>query len=209
MFQLLRMEVIMTNEEKILEGQLRECYGRVVYTHKTHEKCADVLLEKNASIKRWQIILSAIIAGGVITMLFEFCQLAEYKKFAEFLVAIISTILLVLNSYTKDYDLGTIAQKHRQAAAEIWLIREKYLTLLTALRMKQLSLDEICSQRDKLLEDLHGIYLGAPSTNFKAYQKAQNSLKNMEDMTFSDEEIDKFLPKELKRKSSEDTHENS
>lgn len=196
----------MTNEEKILEGQLRECYGRVVYTHKTHEKCADILLEKNASIKRWQIILSAIIAGGVITMLFEFYQLVEYKKIADFVVAVISTILLVLNSYTKDYDLGTIAQKHRQAAAEIWLIREKYLTLLTALRMKQLSVDEICLQRDKLLEDLHSIYSGAPSTNFEAYPKAQNALKNKEDMTFSEDEIDKFLPKELKRKLSEDVH---
>lgn len=196
----------MTNEEKILEGQLRECYGRVVYTHKAHEKCADILLEKNASIKRWQIILSAIIAGGVITMLFEFYQLVEYKKIADFVVAVISTILLVLNSYTKDYDLGTIAQKHRQAAAEIWLIREKYLTLLTALRMKQLSVDEICLQRDKLLEDLHSIYSGAPSTNFEAYPKAQNALKNKEDMTFSEDEIDKFLPKELKRKLSEDVH---
>lgn len=197
MFQLLRMEVIMTNEEKILEGQLRECYGRVVYTHKTHEKHADALIKKNSCIKWGQIILSAIIAGGVITMLFEFCP--EYKKLAEVIVAIISTILLVLNSYTKDYDLGVIAQKHRQVAAEIWLIREKYLTLLTALHMKQQSLDEICLQRDKLLEDLHSIYSGAPSTNFKAYKKAQDALKNMEDMTFSDEEIDKFLPKELRR----------
>lgn len=187
----------MTNEEKILEGQLRECYGRVVYTHKTHEKHADALIKKNSCIKWGQIILSAIIAGGVITMLFEFCP--EYKKLAEFIVAIISTILLVLNSYTKDYDLGTIAQKHRQVAAEIWLIREKYLTLLTALHMKQLSLGEICLQRDKLLEDLHSIYAGAPSTNFKAYKKAQDALKNMEDMTFSDEEIDKFLPRELRR----------
>ncbi|WP_239992988.1 SLATT domain-containing protein [Haemophilus haemolyticus] len=196
----------MTNEEKILEGQLRECYGRVVYTHKTHEKHADDLIKQNSCIKWGQIILSAIIAGGVITMLFEFCP--EYKKIAEVIVAIISTILLVLNSYTKDYDLGTIAQKHRQVAAEIWLIREKYLTLLTALRMKQLSVDEICSQRDKLLEDLHSIYSGAPSTNFEAYQKAQDALKNKEDMTFSDDEIDKFLPKELKRKSAEDEHEN-
>ena len=196
----------MTNEEKTLEGQLRECYGRVVYTHKTHEKHADDLIKQNSCIKWGQIILSAIIAGGVITMLFEFCP--EYKKIAEVIVAIISTILLVLNSYTKDYDLGTIAQKHRQVAAEIWLIREKYLTLLTALRMKQLSVDEICSQRDKLLEDLHSIYSGAPSTNFEAYQKAQDALKNKEDMTFSDDEIDKFLPKELKRKSAEDEHEN-
>lgn len=196
----------MTNEEKILEGQLRECYGRVVYTHKTHEKHADDLIKQNSCIKWGQIILSAIIAGGVITMLFEFCP--EYKKIAEVIVAIISTILLVLNSYTKDYDLGTIAQKHRQVAAEIWLIREKYLTLLTALRMKQLSVDEICLQRDKLLEDLHSIYSGAPSTNFEAYQKAQDALKNKEDMTFSDDEIDKFLPKELKRKSAKDEHGN-
>lgn len=31
---------------KILEGQLRESFGRVVYSHKTHEKCADILLER-------------------------------------------------------------------------------------------------------------------------------------------------------------------
>ena len=75
--------------------------------------------------------------------------------------------------------------------------------------MNLLSVDEICLQRDKLLDDLHRVYSGAPSTNSKAYKEAQNALKNMEEMTFSDEEIDKFLPKELKRKSSEDTHENS
>lgn len=199
----------MTNEEKVLEGQLRECYGRVIYTHKTHEKCADILLLRHSLIKWGQIILSAIIAGGVITMFFDFERLAEYKKISEFITAIISTLLLVLNSYTKDYDLGSIAQKHRQAAAEIWLVREKYLSLLTALHMNLLSVDEICLQRDKLLDDLHRVYSGAPSTNSKAYKEAQNALKNMEEMTFSDEEIDKFLPKELKRKSSEDTHENS
>lgn len=189
----------MTNAEQILEGQLRECYGRVVYTHKAHEKCADALLLRNSWIKWGQIILSAIIAGGIITMFFGFEWLAEGKKISEFITAILSTLLLVLNSYTKDYDLGAIAQKHRQAAAEIWLIRENYLTLLTSLRMRQLAIDEICSQRDKLLGDLHDIYSGSPSTSFKAYQEAQNALKNMEEMTFSDEEIDKFLPKELRR----------
>lgn len=199
MCQLLMMEVIMTKEEKILEGQLRECYGRIVYTHKTHEKCTDILLLRYSWIKWGQIILSAIIAGGVITMFFDFERLAEYKKISEFITAIISTLLLVLNSYTKDYDLGAIAQKHRQAAAEIWLVREKYLSLLTALHMNLLSVNEICSQRDELMEYLHGIYTGAPSTNFKAYKKAQKALKEMEDMTFSDDEIDKFLPKELKR----------
>jgi hypothetical protein len=36
-------------------------------------------------------------------------------------------------------------------------------------------------------------------TNFEAYSRAQEALKKLEDMTFSDEEIDAFLPKELKR----------
>ncbi|MDU8923645.1 SLATT domain-containing protein [Pasteurellaceae bacterium LIM206] len=189
----------MTNEEKILEGQIRECYGRVVYTHKTHEKCADLLLERNAFIKWLQIILSAIIAGGVITMFFDFGKLVEYKKISEGITAIISTILLILNSYTKDNDFGTIAQTHRQAAKDIWLIREKYLSLLTDLHIGSSPIDDICKQRDRLLEELYSIYASAPSTNFRAYQKAQKALKELEDMTFSDDEIDKFLPKELKR----------
>lgn len=35
----------------ILEGQLRESYGRVVYSHKTHEKCADILLTRQQWIR--------------------------------------------------------------------------------------------------------------------------------------------------------------
>lgn len=38
-----------------------------------------------------------------------------------------------------------------------------------------------------------------PSCPRKAYKLAQQALQKNEDMTFSDEEIDAFLPKELKR----------
>ena len=54
------------DSRKVLEGQLRECYGRVVYSHKTHEKCADILLTKFSRIKLWQIILSAVTTAGFI-----------------------------------------------------------------------------------------------------------------------------------------------
>src|SRR6266567_2331881 len=42
----------------------------------------------------------------------------------------------------------------------------------------------------------------AKSTMFPAYKKAQEALQKLEDMTFSDAEIDAFLPRELKRTSS-------
>ena len=106
-----------------------------------------------------------------------------------------------INSYTKNYDLGELAQKHRQAAAELWFIRERYLSLLVDVAMKEKPLEALQLQRDELTSELKKIYAGAPSTTFRAYRKAQEALQQMEDMSFSDAEIDAFLPKELKRRS--------
>ncbi len=188
---------ILNNQDKepyrILEGQLRECYGRVVYTHKTHEKCADLLLSRLSTIKIWQIILSALTTGGFIS------TFLGSGNIGSIIGVIISSTLLVLNAYTKNYDLGELAQKHKQAANDIWLIREKYLSLLTDLAMDDMSLNNMKIERDNLLEELHSVYAGSPSTTYKAYRKAQEVLKKNEDMTFSEEEIDAFLPIELRR----------
>lgn len=183
----------LSDQELALEGQLRECYGRVVYSHKTHEKCSDILLSRLACIKMWQIILATVTTGGFAT------EILDLWTIGVFVGGIASTVLLVLNTYTKDYDLGEIAQKHKHAANEIWLIREKYLSLLTDLRVGSKPLQQVQEERDRLMGDLHSIYVCSPSTNFNAYTKAQDALQNKEDMTFSDAEIDAFLPSELKR----------
>jgi hypothetical protein len=65
--------------------------------------------------------------------------------------------------------------------------------------MEERPREALQQQRDDLLEQLHAIYSGAPSTTFQAYKKAQEALQKLEDMTFSDAEVDAFLPKELKR----------
>ena len=178
---------------KILEGQIRECYGRAVYSHKTHEKCSDILLSRLSKIKIWQIILSALTTGGFIA------TFLGVGKIGIGIGIIVSTLLLILNTYTKNYDLGELAQKHKQTANNIWVIREKYLSLLTDLKVGKKTIEELQSQRDLLREDLYSVYCGSPSTTFKAYKKAQDALQAKEDMTFTDEEIDAFLPKELKR----------
>jgi len=180
---------------RILEGQLRESYGRVVYSHKTHEKCADLLLEKQGSIRLWQIVLSAITTAGFIGAAFG------AGKVGAILGLIVSTILLALNSYTKNYDLGELAQKHKHAANDLWLIREKYQSLLVDVAMREKPLEALQEQRDQLVQELHKVYEGSPSTNSKAYKKAQEGLQKLEEMTFTDEEIDAFLPKELRRVS--------
>lgn len=177
----------------ILEGQLRECFGRVVYSHKTHEKCADILLARLSQIKLWQIILSAVTTGGFIAAAFG------AGKVGALVGILVSTALLVLNAYTKNYDLGELSQKHKQAGADLWIIREKYLSLITDLRMGEKPIETLQQERDDLLNELHSVYSGAPTTTYQAYKKAQEALKKLEDMTFPDGEIDAFLPKELKK----------
>ena len=181
------------NSRSVFEGQIRECFGRVVYSHKIHEKCADILLARLARIKLAQIVLSALTTAGFIAAVFG------GGKAGALVGVIISTALLVLNAYVKDYDLGELAQKHRQSAIDLWIVREKYITLITNIRMGERSIEGLQKERDELLEELHSVYSGAPSTTYQAYKKAQEALQQLEDMTFSDSEIDAFLPKELKK----------
>lgn len=51
---------------------------------------------------------------------------------------------------TKNYDLGELAQKHRQAGADFWIIREKYLSLITDLKMGEKPVESLQEERDAL-----------------------------------------------------------
>lgn len=178
---------------EVLEAQIRECFGRVVYTHKTQEKCADIVLRIHKRLKLTLIIISAVVTTSLLIKLFG------DNQWALMVGVILSTILFGLNTYMKDFDLGEIAQKHINAANELWDIRETYLSLLTDIKAEQLSVDQIINQRDELQKRLHNIYSGSPRTTSKAYQQASKSLKVNEEMTFSDQEIDAFLPRKLRK----------
>ncbi len=176
-----------------LEQQIRECYGRVVWAHKVHEKCADLLNKKLDRIKFWQIILSAIITTGILISVFG--DSVEVGIAA----ALISFALTVLNTYVKQYNLGETAQKHSDAAISIWSIRESYLSLLTDINSGEISQVDARKLRDSLQTKLEDIYRGSPRTNDKAYKETSKALNKLDEMTFSDEEIDKFLPSGLRR----------
>jgi hypothetical protein len=77
------------------------------------------LLSRLSRIKFFQLLLASLTTGGFLFTIFD------STKILAVLGALVSTALLVLNFYTKDYDLGAVAQKHKQAANDIWLIRER------------------------------------------------------------------------------------
>jgi conflict system pore-forming effector with SLATT domain len=183
------------DERFVLESQVRELYARCAYTHKTHEKMAERASTYLWRVKWAQIILSALTTGGAIGVLFD-----KNSAFFPLATAALSISMVIVNSYVKDIDPGQDAQVHRDAASDIWNVREAYLSLLTDIRDQAFSLADLRARRDELQSELHAIYKGAPHTNSKAYGEAQDALQNREDLTFSEAEIDAFLPEPLKRK---------
>ena len=182
-----------TQAKLTIESQLRELYGRAVWTHKTQEKCADILRARNHNMKILQIILSALTTTGILVTVFG------ENYVVGIISAVLSAILFTLNAYFQKYDLGEIAQKHSESASDIWNVREKYLSLLTDLNSEVLGVEEIGKKRDELQSELFNIYKGAPRTLSKAYKKATESLQLNEELTFSADEINNLLPKELRR----------
>jgi len=186
----------MPEQPPYLEDQIRECFGRVVYTHKTHEKQADRCSETLDGLKLVQIVLTALTTSGAIGVLLtdQF-----WVKAATALLALVS---LFVSGYMKGFDPGATAQKHRSAAASLWPIRESYLSLLTDLRSGTIDIEAAKLRRDELQDRLAAIYKGAPQTGDRAYHRAQDALQTKEDLTFTNEEIDKFLPASLHKDTS-------
>ena len=187
-------QLTLDEEHTALESQVRECYGRCAYSHKTHERMADRRTTWLRRVKWIQIILAALTTCGALGVIFS--KDGTYYAYA---TAALSFASLVLNSYMKDLDPGQAAQKHRETAADLWNIRESYLSLLTDIRSQCVPLEGLRERRDKLQDQLHRVYRIAPHTDGKAYVEAQYRLKDKEDLTFSDSEIDSMLPTTLRR----------
>ena len=177
----------------IIEAQIRECFGRVAYSHKTHEKCADILLARLWWLKHTQIVLSVLVSGSLVT------ELIGDHSSKGIVPTVLSTALVFINLYFKNYNYGQMAQAHKETADRLWNVRESYLSLITDLVADIETPTQAANKRDKLQKDLATIYSRAPRTNSNAYQKAQQALKYNEDLTFSVEEIDAFLPEVLKK----------
>ena len=180
------------NKKGIL-SQIKEDYGKLVYSCTTHFKAANLLRRKNEIIKWILIILSALSTGGLITII---CS--GSNKAIEIVTASITTITLAFTSYQKSSSIDSEIIAHIKTANELWVLREEYLSFLTD--FDTLKDSEIIAKRQLLISRLGEIYSHEPLTSSKAYRKAQEALKKEEEQFFSDEELNMLLPKHLRNK---------
>lgn len=173
-----------------LLATLKDQYGRLLYTYTTHLKEARLLATQNARFKLADIILSAVTTGGLLGVIFSDASLYEIISCCS------SVALLAISLYTKEARLAELSVEHKEYANKLWLVREKYLALMTDVPM--LTYAETAQRRDDLQQELATLYQREPLTGKRSYQEAQNALKNDEEQFFTKEELNKILPLHLR-----------
>lgn len=189
-----------TVRDPLLLAQVRESFGRVVYSHKTHEKQADICFVKH----RWQQgVLAFLTAVSSGTFLVAVAGLLDDPVVTSIVTSSIALLVTWISLGTKTFRFADESDAHRGIASRLWDVRESYISLIADLMSGTVSGVECRERRDELQEAARDAYSDAPRTSSKAFVRAQDALKKNEEMTFASREIDVFLPEALRLNEEE------
>ncbi len=177
--------------DKINLQVIRESFGRTVYSHKTYEKEFEIQEMRAIRFKWINIIALAVGSSSLLGTL-----ITNEKGLLAF-GALFTAIGLALAIFQLSFNPEERAYKYKQSANQLWQIREKYTCLIADIMSERIDEQHLLSKRDQLLRELDLVYKNSLPTSAKAYGKASKALKEQEEYTFSNAEINKFLPKDL------------
>lgn len=173
------------NREKLYR-QIIEQHGKIVYSCTTDEKEIELISLWTKFRQIVSIILSAVTVSPAFPSLFNDSQL--WKIFS----AIAGIILLSISSYNLKSNSEDKIEKLKESANSLWIIRERYVSLLTD--FDYLTTEQIRSEREELILEVAKVYKKRPKTSHCAYKRAQRALKNEEEQTFYRNEAELLLP---------------
>jgi hypothetical protein len=172
----------------------RELYGRVVYSHKVHEKEREIWSDKVCWMNRVNIALTGA------TTVFAVISASLKPLWAMIVTAVAAAAAVCFAVWQASSDPASKEAKHRVTAKELLWIREQLLLFIGACQSTTAPADAQ-RQLDMLTRELTAVYKFAPDTSPEAYAAAEKMLKSGH-FNFSDDEIDGFLPEQLRMKRS-------
>ena len=176
---------------QVLLDEVRQNFASVVWTHKIQEKQADIYANRYKIFETCNIIFAGVTSCGVVAIFI--CE--DY--ITKVLTTLVSFGSLFLSAYLKCFDLKNLERQHRIAANRFIIVRNQLLHIIVELHMEP-NLEQIKAEYQQILSDLNKLYLEAPSTTDSAVSKASEALNIKNEYTYTDEEIDHFLPNNLK-----------
>lgn len=162
----------MTTEQKILfVNQIEFCYGNIEWTHKIHEKCADIYTCVCNILSWLQLILSFIVGWDVLS------QMRSDSPIISWVLVICSGLLALILSISKTFNFEKIRDSHIATAKSLWDLRETYRSFKTDIQADLYTVEEFTAKRDQLQMITSEIYKKAPRTFDRAYNKAKQDFE--------------------------------
>lgn len=186
----------MNEDIQTLYSQLLDRYVKITWTHKIHEKQADIY--NNTSIWNKRIIAALTVATttSAVATVFNFCGLGSVTEVVTALLSAISSYFILCY---KDEPLDNKAKINKKYAIKCLELRNACESLLTDVKAKRFTtVDEIAYQRDLLEQKAISLReSGVPPTTSKAVKLAEKALKIKRDNQTSKEEISVIVPEGL------------
>lgn len=179
---------------------IRQSFANTVFTHKVQEVATEKQ-EKNVSmIKKVNIFFVLIVLVFLILQVSNPSNLIFSYISAGVTVAEIIFLIIQLS-----FSFEQRVVMHKNSALKYMALRDSYRSLIVDIMNDRIPEEMIITRRDLLQREYQTISDLAPQTGDEEYLKAQECLNKRgrvdgEEFTWSDEEIDRFLPERLRLK---------
>jgi len=176
---------------------VRQTFANTVFTHKVQEIACERQEKYALYVKKTNIWLVSIV---LIMLVFQLIY-KDNLVFSYIGVAItIAEMIFLIIQLSFDFDQKAIL--HKNSALKYMWLRDCYRMLITDIMNNSINSKEINDKRDLLQREYQVISDLSPQTNNDDYKNAQIKLNKKwivenEDFTWSDEEINRFLPQGL------------
>ena len=178
---------------------IRHSFAQAVFNHKIQEVIAESFRKKSKVIKISNIILVALCLVFIVVSLSRKEEIWMYLSISISIVDIIFLVIQLFFSFDKNENF------HSNSANKFLNLRDRYKILIADVMSNDIDIKNLRKVRDELQNQYSNICEISPKIEVaNHYITAQKKLgigKNRgEEFTWSDEEIDRFLPEDLRLK---------
>ncbi|OBJ08636.1 hypothetical protein A5624_19930 [Mycobacterium sp. 1482292.6] len=173
-------------------SDVRQTYGRLVYTHKTHEKEAERKVTQNLWLTWTNLVVIAVTLAATLAMP------VLKNTWAQWIPVGSAVIAFGFATAQLSFQPQREAAEQRNAAKSFLNLRDDFGRLI-ADAQENADTNTVRARYDVLTARLAELYAYAPQTSGRAYQHARDALAGDEELVFTDVELNRMLPQELRR----------
>jgi hypothetical protein len=185
--------------DKVNLSIVRQSFANTVFTHKVHEIAAERQNTYSFVVKICNVVLVSIV------LFFLYLQTKNPDDVIySYIGAMISISEIVFLIVQLTFSFENRMVLHKNSALKFLGLRDAYRALIADIMNENIVKKEVIARRDVLQREYQIICELAPQTGYGEYLGAQMKLNKRdtivegEEFTWSDEEINRFLPSELK-----------